>query len=96
MSKNIREKGEYLNQAVNFIKNNTQQMRTLIGLHVQRGDLLSQGSIDEGRVVAHRSYIQKSMNFFRGKNKDAVFVILNSLRSKKSCQSENTYATRYL
>ena len=81
VSKNIREmftiKGEYLNQAINFLKNNTPQMRTLIGLHVRRGDFLSQVSINEGRVVADRNYTQKSMNFFRGKYKDAVFVILS-------------------
>ena len=70
-------KDEYLNQALNFIKANTPNVSTLIGVHVRRGDFLSKISVDEGRVVADRNYTQKSMNFFREKHKNAVFVILS-------------------
>ena len=70
-------KDEFLDQALNFLKANKPNVSTLIGVHVRRGDFLSKISVDEGRVVADRNYTQKSMNFFREKHKNAVFVILS-------------------
>ena len=70
-------KGEYLNQAIKFLKENTPDVRTLIGLHVRRGDFLTKTSQKEGRVVADRNYTRKSINFFRGNYKDAFFVVLS-------------------
>ena len=70
-------KEEYLNQAIKFLKENTSNVRTLIGLHVRRGDFLTKTSQNEGRVVADRNYTRKSMNFFRENYKDAFFVVLS-------------------
>ena len=70
-------KREYLNQAITFLKENTPNVRTLIGLHVRRGDFLRLTAVHEGRVVADGNYTRKSMSFFREKYKDAFFVIVS-------------------
>ena len=75
----------YKNLALKFLKDNTPTVKTLIGLHVRRGDFLSAISVNEGRVVADKNYIRKSMDFFRGKYKDAFFIILSD--DKQWCKN---------
>ena len=81
VSKEVRDaftiKPEFLNRAIKFLKNNTPEVKTLIGLHVRRGDFLSNISKKEGRVVADRNYTIKTMDFFRERHKDAVFVVVS-------------------
>ena len=81
VSKEVRDaftiKPEFVNQAMKFLKNNTPEVKTLIGLHVRRGDFLSNSSKEEGRVVADRNYTIKTMDFFRERHKDAFFVVVS-------------------
>ena len=70
-------KPQYLERARQFIRDNVPGIKTTICVHVRRGDFLYKSSQTEGRTVADKEYINKSMNFFRKKYSDAYFIIVS-------------------
>ena len=81
VSKEVRReliiKPNFVNQAIAFLASKTPKVKTLIGIHVRRGDFLANSMIKQGRVVADQAYINKSMEFFRKRYKDASFVAVS-------------------
>ena len=71
-------KPEYLNVAKTFLKSHSRNNKTLIGVHVRRGDFLTERSKIKGRVVVDKNYLRKAMYFFRTQHKDALFVIVSN------------------
>ena len=70
-------KSYILNTAIEFLSNSTPAVKTLIGVHVRRGDFLSVKSVQKGRIAASGEYISRAMNHFRNLYSDAVFVVLS-------------------
>ena len=68
-------KQSYLQKAKSFLRQNIKDYKTIIGLHVRRGDFLDSGKVRRGRVVADGNYTQKAMTFYRQRYKDAHFVV---------------------
>ena len=62
----------------------TGDTNTLVGIHIRRGDFLSDVQIKLGRVVASVRYIEKAKWYFRMIYKDPVFVVISN--DKKWCK----------
>ena len=77
-------KPQFLTQAMKFLKENTLGVKTLIGIHVRRGDFVTKYSVKQGRVVADKFYINRAMEFFRKKYENAFFVVVSD--DKKWCK----------
>ena len=81
ISGNIRKsftfKSNFLNVAKRFIRSHNPSNRTLIGVHVRRGDFLRQKALKKGRVVVNKDYLLKAMNWFRHQHKDACFIVVS-------------------
>ena len=71
-------KPEYLNVAKTFLQSHSPNNKTLIGVHVRRGDFLTTRSKIIGRVVVDKHYLRKAMHLFRTQHKDALFVIVSN------------------
>lgn len=48
-----------------------------VGVHVRRGDFLSEDSVKKGYSVSDLSYIQRAMRYFEIKFKELVFIIVS-------------------
>ena len=81
ISDNIRTsftiKPKFLNVAKKFIQSHNPNNTALIGVHVRRGDFLSEKSQRNGRVVVNKIYLLKAMQWFRRNHKDARFVVVS-------------------
>ena len=77
-------KPEYLTMAESFLKRHTPVVKTLIGIHVRRGDFLTTKDVKRGKVVADRLYIKKAMNFFITKYPNSFFVVVSD--DKRWCK----------
>ncbi|KAL3871034.1 hypothetical protein ACJMK2_039058 [Sinanodonta woodiana] len=51
--------------------------RTIVGIHVRRGDLATQSASASGYSVAPISFITKSMNYFRTKYPNTFFIVVS-------------------
>ena len=81
-SKEIKEiykvKPEYLEVAQSFIDANTPKKKTLIGIHVRRGDFLfSPNALNRGVVTADKEYFIKAMSYYRHLYSDAIFIVVS-------------------
>ena len=65
----------YLDSAKSFLKANTPEVKTLVGIHIRRGDFLSEKDIKRGKCVADKHYIKKAMDYFKKLYTDCVFVV---------------------
>ena len=65
----------YLMKAYSFLRTVIEESKTLIGVHVRRGDFLNPIEQWAGRVVASRQYIEKALYFFRQRHKNAQFIV---------------------
>ena len=70
-------KREYLDTAVSFLQRNTPEVKTLVGIHVRRGDFLSAKDIQRGKTVADKYYIKKAMDFYVTSYTDSFFVVVS-------------------
>ena len=70
-------KSIYLNSAKSFLRNHIQGIKTIIGIHVRRGDYLAPKEQKLGRVVADRNFTRKAMAFYRQQYQDTQFVVLS-------------------
>ena len=68
-------KQSYLQKAKSFLRQNTKDFKTIIGIHVRRGDFLDTDKVKRGRVVADGNYTRKAIAFYRQRYKDAQFVV---------------------
>jgi galactoside 2-L-fucosyltransferase 1/2 len=67
---------EACSQFRNVTFNKSRQTTVFIGVHVRRADIVSnQGFVDYGHVSADMDYLQRSMNYFRDKYRDVLFVV---------------------
>ena len=48
-----------------------------VGVHIRRGDMMSQEKVDYGYTVADRKYIESAMKYFRDKYSKIVFIIVS-------------------
>ena len=70
-------KPKYLEQAQTFIDANTPKKRTLIGIHVRRGDFQKSKSLERGAVTADQEYFIKAMSYYRHLYSDAIFIVVS-------------------
>ncbi|KAL3871033.1 hypothetical protein ACJMK2_039057 [Sinanodonta woodiana] len=61
--------------ASQFVDGFRDKHKTIVGIHVRRGDFKTQEKEMIGYTTAPLSYIQKSMNYFRDRYNDTFFVI---------------------
>ena len=87
-SKEIKEiykvKPAFIKEAQTFIDANTPKKKTLIGIHVRRGDFLTPKHISRGKVVADQEYFIKAMSYYRRLYSDAFFIVVSN--DKPWCQ----------
>ena len=80
-AKEIREifkvKPKYLEMAKTFIDANTPKKKTLIGIHVRRGDFLYRNALNHGKLGGDQEFFNKSMNYYRRLYSDAIFVVVS-------------------
>ena len=69
---------QFLDQAREFLKTYSPNIKTLIGVHVRRGDFLGERQLTLGRIVASKEYINRAMNYYREIYKDAFFVVVSN------------------
>lgn len=65
----------YLDKAKNFLISDISQLKTIIGIHVRRGDYLSSYERRQGRLVADRDYIKNAIKYFQARFKNCHFVV---------------------
>ena len=68
----------YLNTAKSFLQHYINSNKTIVGIHVRRGDFLVPYKIMRGRTVANRTYILKAMEFYRQLHNDVQFVVCSN------------------
>ena len=75
----FRIKSAYLDKAEVFIRTIKQhsEERTIIGIHVRRGDFLRAGCQKKGCTVADSFYIKKAIQHYRAVFRYAYFVVLS-------------------
>ena len=71
----IREK--YLLEARAFLDLHTKPRHVLIGVHIRRGDFVSDYNTGLGYTVADGNYTQKAMDWFRKKSDRCLFVVVS-------------------
>ena len=71
-------KRKFTEQAEAFLdKHIHTKHKTIIGVHVRRGDFLRDVEIKLGRVVASSYYFRQAKMYFKRKYKDTVFVVIS-------------------
>ena len=68
-------KQSYLQKAKSFLRQNIKDFKTIIGIHVRRGDFLDTDKVKRGRVVADGNYTRKAIAFYLQRYEDAQFVV---------------------
>ena len=72
-------KSHFKNQARLFLQTRIHGAnKTLIGIHIRRGDYLSKILVKLGAVVASALYVDRAKLYFRQKYKDPVFVVISN------------------
>lgn len=71
----LKIKARCLEKAKEYLKQKLFQAKTVIGIHVRRGDMLTHGSQRIGRLVASRDYLRKAMHFYRTQCSNAHFIV---------------------
>ncbi|KAL3871031.1 hypothetical protein ACJMK2_039055 [Sinanodonta woodiana] len=61
--------------ASQFVDGFRDKHKTIVGIHVRRGDMTMQNNEMIGYTTAPLSYINKSMNYFRDRYNDTFFII---------------------
>ena len=83
--KSLEIKDEFLDKAKQFLQLHTPSTRTLIGLHVRRGDFLAKGQQAYGKAVASMKYITTAMAYFQTRYNDSLFVVVSD--DKRWCKT---------
>ena len=72
-------KGDFKDQAKTFLDTIIHEdNKTLIGIHIRRGDFLNDVEKKLGRVVASTLYFERAKTYFRQKYKYPVFVVISN------------------
>ena len=72
-------KQKFTQQAKAFLDANIpSKNKTIIGIHVRRGDFLNDVEMKLGRVVASSYYFKQAKMYFKRKYKDLVFVVISN------------------
>ena len=71
-------KSTFLKKAEQFTRSLNTDNKTLIGIHVRRGDFLGPVAQTMGRIVVNKGYISKAMDFFRRQHTYARFVVVSN------------------
>ena len=72
-------KADFKDQAKKFLDTHIHEdNKTLIGIHIRRGDFLNGVQKKLGRVVASVLYFETAKTYFRQKYKDPVFVVISN------------------
>ena len=76
--KSLSIQSHFLDQAKKFLdKHIHDDNKTVVGIHVRRGDFLSDFAVRAGRVVVSAYYIEKAKKYFRKNYEDPVFVVIS-------------------
>ena len=78
-------KDEFLDKAKQFLQLHTPTNRTLIGIHIRRGDFLTKGQQAYGKAVASKKYITTAMAYFKKRYNDSLFVVVSD--DKRWCKT---------
>ena len=70
-------KSRYLDQAKAFLQSKVPANKTRVGIHVRRGDLLTEERINCGNFVATAGYIYRAMEYFRSRYSNVMFVVVS-------------------
>ena len=70
-------KNRFLDKANTFLHFNTPRNRTIIGLHVRRGDYLMKTVQKFGKAVASKKYITLAMMHFQKRYNDSFFIVVS-------------------
>ena len=71
-------KTTFLKKAEQFIRSLNTDNKTLIGIHVRRGDFLGQVAQNKGRIVVNKGYILRAMSFFRQQHTYVRFIVVSN------------------
>ncbi|XP_053396078.1 galactoside alpha-(1,2)-fucosyltransferase 2-like [Mercenaria mercenaria] len=71
-------KSNILDEARQFIHNSTTQYTVKIGIHVRRGDFLSEYHRNLGRVTPEADYYQKAMDLYSTKYRNITFFVFSN------------------
>ena len=82
--KSLTIKPKYVFKASKFLLSHVSKNRTLIGVHVRRGDFLREKPQTHGKTVASKRYMKKAMDYFRHLYPNAFFVVVSN--GKKWCR----------
>ena len=75
--KSLTIKNRFLDIAKQFLELNTPHNRTLVGLHVRRGDFLTDGQQAYGKAVAGKKFILAAMRYFQTRYNNSFFVVVS-------------------
>ena len=75
--KSLTIKHRFLDIAKQFLELNTPHNRTLVGLHVRRGDFLTDKQQAYGKAVAGKKYISAAMTYFQTRYNNSFFVVVS-------------------
>ena len=74
---NLTIKPKYVFKATKFLRSHVPAKRTLVGVHVRRGDFLQDNPQAKGNTVASKHYIRKAMGYFRKLYSNALFIVVS-------------------
>ena len=86
--KSLTIQSRFLDKARTFLRLNTPRNRTLIGIHVRRGDFLRDKLQEFGKAVASKKYIRTAMKYFEKRYNDSFFVVVSD--DKRWCKTNLT------
>ena len=82
--KSLTIKGRFIDKAETFLKFKTPSNRTLVGIHVRRGDFLTEEQQAYGKAVASKKYISTAMTYFQERYSNSFFVVVSN--DKRWCK----------
>ncbi|KAK3611847.1 hypothetical protein CHS0354_040521 [Potamilus streckersoni] len=77
-----------------FVESFRLENKTIVGIHVRRGDMVTKTMEMSGYTTAPLSYLNNSMNYFREKYNDTFFIVVSDGMSwcKENIQGNNDTA----
>lgn len=70
-------KVKYLQEARTFLSAHTKPSNVLVGMHIRRGDFVSDYNTNLGYTIADGNYTRKAMDWHRIKSDKALFVVVS-------------------